>query len=218
MISEFVIIGMGRFGTSLAIHLSRAGHSVLAIDPDEAVVAELAVDLESVVAADATDETALRELHVDRMGTAIVAIGMDSMQASILATALLRQLGVPRIIARSLSPLHARVLVAVGAHTVVNPEEEVGRRLARQLSEPSVLKRYELSSDASLAEVELPASFIDKSIHELDVRRQYDVTVLAIRRGGEIKAIETSEETLRENDVLVVIGPDDAVRRLAEVS
>jgi trk system potassium uptake protein TrkA len=191
---------------------------VLAIDPDEAVVAELAVDLESVVAADATDETALRELHVDRMGTAIVAIGMDSMQASILATALLRQLGVPRIIARSLSPLHARVLVAVGAHTVVNPEEEVGRRLARQLSEPSVLKRYELSSDASLAEVELPASFIDKSIHELDVRRQYDVTVLAIRRGGEIKAIETSEETLRENDVLVVIGPDDAVRRLAEVS
>jgi trk system potassium uptake protein TrkA len=108
--------------------------------------------------------------------------------------------------------------VAVGAHTVINPEEEVGRRLARQLSEPSVLKRYELSSDASLAEVELPPSFIDKSIRELDVRKNYDVTVLAIRRSGEIKAVETGEETLRESDVLVVIGPDDAVRRLAEVS
>lgn len=217
MLSEFVVIGMGRFGRSLAIHLSRAGHSVLAIDPDEAVVAELAVDLDSVVAADATDEATLRELNVDRMGTAIVAIGMDSMQASILSTALLRQLGVPRIIARSLSPLHSRVLVAVGAHTVVNPEEEEGRRLARRLGEPSVLKRYELSGEASLAEVELPASFVDKTLIELDVRKQYGVTVLAVRRDDEYKAIETGNETLLQNDVLVVVGPDDGVRRLSEV-
>lgn len=218
MISEFVIIGMGRFGTSLAIHLSRAGHSVLAIDPDEAVVAELATELDSVVAADATDEAVLRELNVHRMGTAIVAIGMDSMQASILTTALLRQLGVPRIVARSLSPLHSRVLVAVGAHTVVNPEEEVGRRLARRLSEPSVLKRYELSGDASLAEIALPAGFIDKTPIDLDIRATYGVTVLAVRRDDEIVAVKTGKETLRENDVLVVIGPDEGVRRVSEAS
>lgn len=218
MLSEFAVIGMGRFGRSLAINLARAGHSVLAIDTDEAIVAELALELDAVVAADATDEAVLRELNVDRMGTAVVAIGTDSMQASILATALLRQLGVPRIIARSLSPLHARVLVAVGAHTVVNPEEEVGQRLARRLAEPSILKRYELSGGASLAEVELPASFLDKTVIELDVRARFGVTVLAVRRDDEIKPIETGQETFLENDVLVVLGPDDGVRRLSEAS
>jgi trk system potassium uptake protein TrkA len=218
LLSEFVVIGLGRFGQSLALNLSRAGHSVLAIDPDERVVAELAADLDAVVAADATDEAALRELNVDRMGTAVVAIGMDSMQASILTTALLRQLGVPRIVARSLSPLHSRVLVAVGAHTVVNPEEEVGRRLARRLSEPSVLKRYELSGDTSLAEIELPASFVDKTVTDLDVRAKFGVTVLAVRRNDDIVAITTGAESFRENDVLVVIGPDEGVRRLSEVS
>lgn len=218
MISEFVVIGMGRFGRSLALNLADAGHSVLAIDPDEMVVAELAAELDSVVAADATDEAVLRELNVHRMGTAIVAIGMDSMQASILTTALLRQLGVPRIVARSLSPLHSRVLVAVGAHTVVNPEEEVGRRLARRLSEPSVLKRYELSGDASLAEVQLPPGFVDKSPVDLDVRARFGVTVLAVRRDDEILAIKTGKEAFRENDVLVVIGPDAGVRRISEAS
>jgi trk system potassium uptake protein TrkA len=218
VISEFVVIGLGRFGRSVALNLGDAGHSVLAIDPDEAVVAELATELDSVVAADATDEAVLRELNVHRMGTAIVAIGMDSMQASILTTALLRQLGVPRIVARSLSPLHSRVLVAVGAHTVVNPEEEVGRRLARRLSEPSVLKRYELSGDASLAEIALPAGFIDKTPIDLDIRATYGVTVLAVRRDDEIVAVKTGKETLRENDVLVVIGPDEGVRRVSEAS
>jgi len=217
MISQFVVIGLGRFGRSLAVNLARAGHSVLGIDSDEDVLAELAADLDAVVAADATDEAALRELQVDRMETAIVSIGMDSMQASILTTALLRQLGVPRIIARSLTQLHSRVLVAVGAHTVINPEAEVGRRLALELAEPGVLRRYELSGEVSLAELALPAAFVDKPVAELDFPGDDDIVVLAIRRGSEVKPIRTLNETLRENDRLLVTGPDDAVRRLAEV-
>ena len=217
MISQFVVIGLGRFGQSLAIHLARAGHSVLGIDPDETILAELAVELDSVVAADATDEAALRELQVDRMETAIVAIGMDSMQSSILAVALLRQLGVPRIVARSLTPLHSRVLVAVGAHTVINPEAEVGRRLAQELAEPSVLRRYELTGDVSLAELAIPASFIEKAVAELMLPEKYGVTILAIRRGSDVRPVQSGDRVLRENDKLIVTGPDDAVRRLAEV-
>lgn len=217
MVSQFAVIGLGRFGQSLALNLARAGHSVLGIDLDEDVLAELSAELDAVVAADATDEAALRELQVDRMETVIVAIGMDSMQASILATALLRQLGVPRIVARSLTALHSRVLVAVGAHTVVNPEAEVGRRLAQELGEPGVLRRYELSGDVSLAELAVPTSFIEKAVDELRLPDPEAVKLLAIRRGSEVRPVHSGTETLRENDRLIVTGPDDAVRRLAEV-
>lgn len=217
MVSEFAVIGLGRFGQSLSLSLARSGHSVLGIDKDEEVLAELSAELDAVVVADATDETALRELQVDRMETAVVAVGMESMQASILATAVLRQLGVPRIVARSLTTLHSRVLVAVGAHTVVNPEAEVGRRLAQELGEPGVLRRYELSGGVSIAELAIPPRFIEKSIQELELPDKGGVTILAIRRGTEVKPIQSGNETLRENDRLLVTGPDDAVRRLAEV-
>ena len=168
MVGQFVVIGLGMFGRNVALNLARSGQAVLAIDLDQEEVDRLAPDLDSVIRADATDEEALRELRLERMSCAVVAIGAQSMEASILTTALLRQIGVPRIVARSLSELHARVLRAVGAHEVVSPEEEMGQRLARRLAEPSVLERLELGDDAQLAELAAPESFIGKSLVELD--------------------------------------------------
>lgn len=215
MVGEFVVIGLGMFGRMVATSLAREGQAVLAIDNNEDEVARMAADLDAVVRADATDESALRELQLERMSCAVVAIGAESMEASILATALLRQIGVPRIVARSLSELHARVLRAVGAHEVVSPEVEMGQRLAYRLSHPNVLDRVELGANTELAELEVPAQYVGKTLVEVDVRRRFDITVVAIQRDGEIIANLRRDEKLGAGEVLVVIGSPDAVARFA---
>lgn len=215
MVGEFVVIGLGMFGRMVAASLAREGQSVLAVDIDEEEVNRMASDLDSVVCADATDESALRELRLERMTCAVVAIGAESMEASILATALLRQIGVPRIVARSLSDLHARVLRAVGAHEVVSPEVEMGQRLAFRLSHPNVLDRVSLSAHTELAELEVPAQYVGKTLVEIDVRRRFDITVVAIQRGGEVISNLRRDEVLRTGEVLVVIGSPAAIARFA---
>jgi len=215
MVGEFVVIGLGMFGRMVASSLASEGQSVLAIDLNEEEVNRMAADLDSVVCADATDESSLRELRLERMTCAVVAIGAESMEASILATALLRQIGVPRIIARSLSDLHARVLRAVGAHEVVSPEVEMGQRLAYRLSHPNVLDRVGLSTHTELAELEVPAQYVGKTLVEIDVRRRFDITVIAIQRGGEVISNLRRDEVLRAGEVLVVIGSPDAIARFA---
>jgi trk system potassium uptake protein TrkA len=215
MVGEFVVIGLGMFGRMVATSLAREGQAVLAIDNNEDEVTRMAADLDAVVRADATDESALRELQLERMSCAVVAIGAESMEASILATALLRQIGVPRIVARSLSELHARVLRAVGAHEVVSPEVEMGQRLAYRLSHPNVLDRVELGANTELAELEVPAQYVGKTLVEVDVRRRFDITVVAIQRGGKIIANLRRDEKLGAGEVLVVIGSSDAVARFA---
>jgi trk system potassium uptake protein TrkA len=215
MVGEFVVIGLGMFGRMVASSLAREGQSVLAIDLNEEEVNRMAADLDSVVCADATDESSLRELRLERMTCAVVAIGAESMEASILATALLRQIGVPRIVARSLSDLHARVLRAVGAHEVVSPEVEMGQRLAHRLSHPNVLDRVSLSAHTELAELEVPAQYVGKTLVEIDVRRRFDITVIAIQRGGEVISNLRRDEVLRAGEVLVVIGSPDAIARFA---
>jgi len=218
VVGQFVVIGLGIFGRTVAVNLARSGHSVLAVDLDQREVDRVAPELDSVVRADATDEQALRELRLERMSCAVVAIGAQSMEASILTTALLRQMGVPRIVARSLSELHARVLRAVGAHEVVSPEEEMGHRLARRLAEPNVLERLELGEDAELIELGVPESFIGRTLVDLKVRQQFGVTVVAVRRAGSVRASLGAGDRLEPGDVLVVIGDPEGASRLAALA
>jgi trk system potassium uptake protein TrkA len=218
VVGQFVVIGLGIFGRTVAVNLARSGHSVLAVDLDQREVDRAAPELDSVVRADSTDEQALRELRLERVSCAVVAIGAQAMEASILTTALLRQMGVPRIVARSLSELHARVLRAVGAHEVVSPEEEMGHRLARRLAEPNVLERLELGEDAELVELAAPESFIGKTLVDLNVRQQFGVTVVAVRRAGAVRASLGAGDRLEPGDVLVVIGDPEGASRLAALA
>lgn len=218
MVGQFVVIGLGIFGRTVAVNLARSGHSVLAVDLDQREVDRVAPELDSVVRADATDEQALRELRLERVSCAVVAIGAQAMEASILTTALLRQMGVPRIVARSLSELHARVLRAVGAHEVVSPEEEMGHRLARRLAEPNVLERLELGEDAELVELAAPESFIGQTLVDLKVRQRFGVTVVAVRRAGSVRASPGAGDRLEPGDVLVVIGDPEGASRLAALA
>lgn len=218
MAGDFVVVGLGMFGRSVAVSLARLDQSVLGIDRNEAVVQSVADEIDRAVCADATDEQALAELPLRQMSCAVVAIGTESLESSILATALLSQMGLPRIVARSVGDLHARVLRAVGAHQVINPEVELGRRLALNLSQPNVLERVELGDQVEIAEIEAPGSFVGRSLVDLDIRRKFGVTVVALRRDERILAGREILEPLKPQDVLVLIGPREAIAGMAALA
>ena len=214
MAEEYVVVGAGQFGKAVAVNLSRSGQSVLVVDLDRERIDAIAGDVDAAVVADATDERTLHELGVGRIPSAIVALGSNALEASIMTTALLRQLGVPRIVARAVTDLHARVLSSVGAHDVVNPDREMGRRVAQRLVSPTIKEQLEMGS-AILAEVELPVQLAGRSLAELDMRNRYGVSVMAIRRGEEILPNPTAAEKLLPGDVLLLIGTPEAVRGIA---
>jgi trk system potassium uptake protein TrkA len=216
--TDFVVFGLGRFGGNVALRLAQDGHPVLAVDINEEVVRKISTDIDTVVCADATDEDALQELGLQRMSCAVVAMGAESTEASILTTALLRQIGVPRIVARAITELHARVLHNVGAHQVVNPEAEMGLRLARQLSQPNVLDRFDLGENAQVAEIAVPEAFVGKNLMELDLRREYGISVVAFRRHGTIQASIDVTEPFESGDALVIVGSPTAVQRVAALA
>lgn len=215
MTGEFMVIGLGRFGRALALSLVRQGQAVLAVDADRDRVQAVASEVDAVICADATDEAVLADLHPERATCAIVAIGTRGVEASILVTTLLSQAGVPRIVARAVSELHARVLRAVGAHQIINPEAEIGERLARRLAQPNVLEQLELGDDVDLAELTVPEAFVGRSLIELDLRRRHAVSVLAIRRKGRVRATLDGTESLESGDVLVLIGTRTAISAMA---
>lgn len=215
--SEFAVVGLGQFGMSVARHLANQKASVMAIDLNQSLVDDIAPYVDVAIRADATDKRTLDELQLETMGCVVVAIGAHSIEGSVLTTALMTQIGVPRVVARAMSELHARVLRSIGADEVVNPEEQMGRRLASRLAEPSILEQVELG-DSQLAEVEVPEAFVAKTLAELDLRNKYNVSVMAIQRGDKVNANPRATETLNSGDVLVVVGSAKSVRRIASLA
>lgn len=218
MIGEYAVIGLGRFGWSVATNLRRLGQPVLGIDADAAIVQSISAEIDDAVHCDTTDEASLAELHLERFACVVVAIGAEHKDGSILTTALLRQSGVPRIIARATNDLHGRVLLAVGAHEIVNPEKEMGERIARRLARPSIIEQIPLGEGADLGELEVPEAFVGRTLVELDVRRRYDVSIVAIRRAGKIHSYVLGMGPLLAGDVLIVIGPPASIARLAALA
>jgi trk system potassium uptake protein TrkA len=217
MPGEFAVIGLGQFGRAVARCLAREGQSVLAVDLDPERIERVADDVDAAVALDATDEEALAGLELERLSCVVVTLGQRAREASILTTALLRQHGVPRIVARAHSYLHARVLRAVGAHEVVDPENEMGERLALHLAYPGIEELVQLG-DASIAEVDAPESLVGKSLAELELRGRHGVSVLAFRRGDKVKANPRPDDRVESGDELVLLGRLDAIRRLGALA
>jgi trk system potassium uptake protein TrkA len=217
MAGEFAVIGLGQFGMALAKNLAAQGQSVLAVDNNMEHIEEIKDEVDAAVCADATDEDALYGLRLEQISCVVIAIGAHSMQASILATTLLSQMGVPRIIARAVSELHARILNAVGATEVVDPEQEMGLRLARRLSQPSIVEQLQLGN-ATLAEVEAPQVFVGQNLIDLDLRNRFRISVLAIRRGDDVNVNPRAHDEIESGDILVVIGQPEAVNEVASLA
>jgi len=208
---SFVIVGLGRFGTEVALQLSAAGCEVLALDNSNELVQRLGDKVTQAVVADARDKEVLRALGVKDFEGAVVAIG-DSLADSVLATMNLKELGVPYIICKASNETHREVLKKLGADKVVIPEKEQATRLAKSLSSRNVLDYIELSEDYGIIEVPAPKSWQDKSLIELNVRARLGVNILAVKREGEITVSPAADFRIALDDVLVVLGDTAALK------
>jgi trk system potassium uptake protein TrkA len=188
---------------------------VLGVDSKKDVIQDLADDLPNVhlVAADATDEDAMRGLNVDGFDAAGVMIGEDHVEAGILATATLSEVGVPKIIARATGGIHARVLKKVGADRVIQPEREIGEQLARTIASPALLDYVDFGEDEALIEARVPREWLDKSLAELALSHVEGLTVVALKPKGGPGTLPHGDTVLREGDVLVVGGSKKALDR-----
>ncbi|MFB6352408.1 MAG: TrkA family potassium uptake protein [Bradymonadaceae bacterium] len=214
MAGEYAVIGIGRFGEALARRLTQLGQPVLAVDNRmERVQNEVA----AAVCADATDEDALHELRLEAMTCVVVAIGSQATEASIMSTTLLAQFGVPRIVARANTQLHGRILRAVGAHDIVNPEYEIGERLARRLSQPNIVDQFQLG-DSIVAEIAAPETFVGQTLAEIDLRNRFGLSVIAFQRAGDVHSNPRADDRVQDNDTLVVIGEAGAVDELSSLA
>ena len=210
---QFVIIGLGRFGSSVAKTLYALGHDVLAIDSNEDLVQEISDSVTHAVQMDATDENALRTLGLRNFDVAVVTIGAN-IQASVMATLLVKEMGIKYIIAKGNSDLHAKVLYKIGADRVILPEKDMGVRVAHNLVSSSILDYIELSPDYSIIEIESPRDWYGKSMKELSLRSKYGINVMAIKRNNEVNISPDADDVINKDDIVVAIGSAEDLTKL----
>lgn len=210
---QFIVIGLGRFGSSVLIALTRAGHEVLAIDTDEEIVQKMSNIATHVVVADSTDEDTLQALGVRNFDVAVVAIGTD-VEANVFTTMLLKNLGVPVIVAKAQNDLHGKMLEKIGADRVVYPEYDMGQRVAHNLITSSVLEYIELSPEVGIIELEAPQSLIGVNLIDANLRSKYEVNLVAIKSGETVIVPPPPERPIEENDILVVVGTNQGISEL----
>jgi trk system potassium uptake protein len=212
---QFAVVGLGRFGRAVCETLHNSGYEVLGVDVDEKRVADI---LNLGVAAhavqiDSTDPLSLKQAGIFEFDTVIVAIG-NYLQESIITTLTVKEAGVPHVIAKASSEIHAKLLQKVGADRVVLPEHEAGCTLARSLTNTGILDRFDLDPEHSIVEIMVPESFHNKTIAELRLRSQYGLNVLAIGRTQKFDINPSPDRRLQKDDMLVVIGATADINRL----
>ena len=202
---QFLIIGLGRFGSSVLLALTRAGYEVLAIDVDEEIVQKMSSVATQVVIADSTDEDTLQALGVRNFDVAVVAIGND-IEANVFTTLLLKNLGLPMIVAKAQNDLHGKMLEKIGADHVVYPEYDMGQRVAHNLITNSVLDYIQLSPEIGVVELKAPKSLVGLDLIEADLRNKFGVNVVAIKVGNEVIAPPAPNQKINASDILVLVG------------
>lgn len=207
MKKEFAVIGLGRFGGSICRSLIELGMEVLAIDFKEERVNEYAMIATHAVIGNTTDEDVLRNLGIRNFDHVVVAIGED-IQASILTTLILKELGVKHVTVKAQNDYHEKVLRKIGADYIVHPERDMGKRLAHNLVSNNVLDYLEVSDEHSIVEIVVSEALVGHSILDLDIRAKYGVNIVAIKRGNDIIVSPQATDVIRVDDVLIIIGAD----------
>ena len=213
MQKRFAIIGLGRFGSSVARTLNDMGQNVLAIDNDPEKVDALASRIQRVVRADTTDPAALKALRIAEFDTVVIALG-DHVEASVITCLNCLDLGVKEIVAKAQDEAHGRVLERMGVQRIVYPQRDMGARVAHNIAAGGLIDFVRLSERYGMAELEAPAAMVGHSLGELDMRNRFGLNVMAIKRRHKIIVSPTAEHRLAEKDVLIVIGEAGGIQRL----
>ncbi len=213
---SYIVIGLGRFGSSLARQLCRLGAEVLAMDVRSELVQQIANDVTHAVVGDAQDKEVLRALGARNFDCAVIAIG-DDLAASVLTTMNLKELEVPYIVCKAHDETHRRVLEKLGVDRVVIPEQEHGERLARSLHSHNVLDYIELSEAYGILEVPAPKSWIGKTLKELNVRAKLGVNIIAVESGSKTNVSPAADYCIQSGDVLVVLGENYALEAVQKL-
>lgn len=202
---QFIVIGLGRFGENLARTVYELGHDVLVVDKDEERIEDIADYVTHAIQMDATDENALKTLGLNNFDVAAVTIG-SNIQASIMITLLMKDMGVKYVIAKGQSDLHGKVLYKIGADKVILPEKDMGKRVAHNLVSSNILDYIELSSEYSIMEIEAIDSWINKTLTDLELRKRYGINVVAIKDGKTVNISPAADEIIKKNDIIVALG------------
>jgi trk system potassium uptake protein len=214
---RYAVVGLGKFGATVARSLHERGHEVVAVDRDRSRVQDVRDSCTQAIEANCTEQDTLRALGIQDSDAVVVSLG-ERMDASILVTLYLRELGVKEIVVKAVSEDHGKILHLIGATEIVHPERDTARRVARGLGLRSIVEYLPLAADSSLVEVHVPRDFVGKTLAELEIRKRYQVLVVAIKRGEGLLIATGGDERLQPGDVLVLVGRDadlDRVGRLA---
>jgi len=212
---QFAVIGLGRFGRAVCETLHKNGYEVLGVDQDEKLVAEILADrlVVNAVTLDSTDDNALREAGILEFETVIVAIG-NYLKESIITAMNLKEAGVKNVVAKVSSETHEKILRRLGVDLIIFPEQEAGQDLAYRLTKPAIVDRFKLDPDNSIVEILVPDEFCNKTLAELELRKNYGVSVLAIGTEKKFKINPSPQDRLQKNMIMVLIGLNENIHRL----
>lgn len=217
--TQALIIGLGQFGMALARTLSELGVEVLAVDHNEQLVQNAAAFATEAACFDASDEDSLARADPRRRDLCVCAIGNEAREASIIVTALLRQMGARRIVSRATDDLTERILRLVGAHQIVNPERAFGERLANRLIYQEIVEELPLGDDLVITEIRPPTAVVGRSLAQLRLLERFDVNIVALRSAGGGATIKPDpQRPLASEDILVLVSRPEAIRKLLEAT
>ena len=209
---QFLVAGLGLFGASVALTLQGMGYEVYALDSDESLVQDFSSQLTYVVSGDASDRKTLQALPLEDIDVAVVAIG--NVERNMMTTMLLKELGIKQVVSKAINNLHGAMLSKIGADKVVYAERDMGERVAHNLISAGVMDYIELSSEISVMSLTIPTEFIGKNLIEADLRRRYDVNVVAIKREGRTLVNPKAQEVFQPEDEIIVLGTHEGVKRM----
>ena len=212
MVKSYAVLGLGSFGKSVARSFMELGIEVLAVDRNKIIVNEIASEVTYAVQMDVTNEDALKSIGVEKMDGVIVAIG-ENLEASVMATLLVKELGVPYVVAKAETEMQKKILEKIGADKVVFPEKEMGVRLAKNIA-GNFLDVFDLSSKDSMVELKVKEEWSGKSIRELDFRNRYHLNIVAFRRDGKLDSFPDPDDVLQRDDIIITVGKNEDLSRI----
>lgn len=212
---QIIVIGCGRFGMSVAKTLTKLGHDVMVVDQNPMIIKEMSDYVTHAVQMDALDEASFKTIGLRNFDVAVVAIG-SNIEASIMATLIAKEAGVPMVISKALTEIHGKLLKKIGADKVVFPEMDMGFRVAYNLVMPNIMDVIEFSPDYSIIETVALESWENKSLKELKLSHIFGLTVIAIKGESEISIVPQADYIIKKNDIIVILGHNDNLKKIKD--